>query len=175
MLTFIILISFIWRVVSQHAIEDEEHDRQTDDPDNEHDRQTDDNDGPEDVIVWLDEWLAQHHGNGVDELIDQADGFDMAQPHGNEVVEQAAQADDLDEWMARHGVVDQVEQAEGNEQDVWLNDILWAAPQNNFNDDNVYPYADYDSAVDMYEGENDDWLEMARDWVDMEQEEDWEL
>ena len=163
MLTFIILISYIWHVASQHAIEDVEHDRQTDDHDN---------DDLGDVIVWLDEWLAQHHDNGVDELIDQADDLDewMVQP------EQAAQADDLDEWMARHGV-DQVAQADDNEQenDVWFNDILWAVPQNNFNDDDVYPYADHDSGVDMYEGENDDWLEMAQDWIDMVEEEDWEL
>ena len=62
------------------------------------------------------------------------------------------------------------EQADIDEQNGWYNDILFAGPQNNFNDDDVYPYADYDSGVEMYEGDND--IDWHRDWND--EAEDWD-
>ena len=54
--------------------------------------------------------------------------------------------------------------------------IFWGGTQNDFIDDDMYPYANYDSGIDQYEGGNDDFGLDEPDWIVgvREMEEDWD-
>ena len=177
MLSFILLIVYIYRYVAM------EHERQNVAVDLEDDVGS--------VFARIDAWLMEQRqadglvgADGVvadDELMEQrqADGVDGAD--GVVAGEWADRADSdvvdeqVEQMMGWHMdvellVVDEQEVVDEPENDAWFNDILWAGPQNNFNDDDMYAYADYDSGVDMHEGSVIDWNGM----VEMD-EEDWEL
>ena len=62
-----------------------------------------------------------------------------------------------------------------NDNRIWYYDILWAGAQNNFNNDDLYPYADYNSGIHQYEGGNDDFGLNEPDWiVGVREMEDWD-
>ena len=124
-----------------------------------------------------DEEYRQFHGDENDEQ-DWAgqDGVGQVQQDG--VEQDWAEQDDNGQDDNGQDGIGQIEAVWNNDNYMWGDDIIWGGAQdwNDWDDDDGDwdMYTDYNSGIDLDEGENDDWP-YAVDWYAEEGGEDWDM